>query len=392
MEIFGVGGSVRDKLLGIEPKDFDYVVVGSSREEMLDLGFREVGRDFPVFIDVNGEEYALARQERLSNNTFEFSTDAITLEQDLLRRDLTINAIAMDAQGNLIDPYGGCKDIAMRVLRPVSEAFKEDPLRALRVARLKASLGGDWVIHHDLKEMVWCMKDKYSNIPKERVYKELVKALQVEKPSVFFKALDEMHILNDFFPEIYLMLSVEHDNPYHLEGSVFNHTMLVLDKCTTIPAKIAALFHDVGKYPCKKTLGTFHGHSDEQWVKPEFERMRKTYGFSSVDWKVAEYVALNHHRWQCAIDGTMGVKKFLKLLLGIRDSQFMLHVLDTIYADMEGRFGIKKVQKYNRTNVFNLWHSVRFHHTDCTGLSVDQIKEKVWREKLNLLKELTNGI
>jgi len=391
MEVYRVGGAIRDKLLGKTPSDLDYVVVGSSVEEMLSLGYTQVGRDFPVFLHPeSSDEYALARQERLSGDKFVVGTNDVTLEQDLLRRDLTINAIAMDLEDNLIDPYGGCKDLAEGVLRPVSEAFKEDPLRVLRAARLKCTLGGHWVISNELKEYANDMKLLYTSMPKERVYKELVKVLASDKPSVFFRALDELNVLNDFFPEIYKMKSMEHDNPYHMEGSVFNHTMLVVDQCETQVAKIAALFHDIGKVPCKQTIGTFHGHSDEQWVKPAFETMRTTYGFSSEEFKVAEYVALNHHRWQNVIDGHTGSKKFLKLLLGIRDGKFLSYVLEAVYADMLGRYGIKKPFVYSQLDIRNMWYTITKHKTDCSGLTTEQIKQKVYREKLNLLKELIN--
>ena len=273
MEIYRVGGSVRDELLGKTSNDVDYCVVGSNDVELCSLGFKCVGNGFPVYLHPETfEEYALARTEaRASVNGFEFLTESVSLEKDLLRRDLTINAIAMDVEGNIIDPYNGCRDLAEGILRPVSAAFQEDPLRILRVARFACTIGGHWRIDPVLKE--YASQMDYSKIPKERVYKEASKAMRSEKPSVFFRALDELNVLRTFFPQLWLMKQQEHDNPYHLEGSVFNHTMLVVDMAKTVEGRWAALFHDVGKAPCKALTGSFHGHSDTQWCDAEFQQV-----------------------------------------------------------------------------------------------------------------------
>lgn len=389
MESYKVGGCVRDELLGKTPSDIDYVVAGSNHAEMVALGFKCVGNGFPVYLHPEtGEEYALARTEaRSSVNVFEFLTEAVTLEKDLLRRDLTINAIAMDMEGNIIDPYNGCRDLAEGILRPVSEAFMEDPLRILRVARFACTIGGHWRIDPVLKD--YAKQMDYSKLPKERVYGEASKVMRSEKPSVFFRTLDELGVLQVFFPQIWLMKHQEHDNPYHMEGSVFNHTMLVLDKAKTVEGRWAALFHDVGKVPCKAMTGSFHGHSDIQWCDAELQII-EGYGLSRKELQVVRYVMLEHHRWQALIDGSMSDKKMLKILLGIREESFLVAVLDAVFADMLGRFGIKKPIRYSQIDILDMWRLLKAHKTDCQGLNVEQIKQKVYREQLNLLRRLLN--
>lgn len=190
MEIYKVGGCVRDHLLGIIPKDIDYVVVNSTPEQMLALGYEQVGADFPVFLHPeSGDEYALARKERKTGDGYNgFSVDCIgiSLEEDLFRRDLTINAIAMDNDGNIIDPFNGIKDLQSKTLRHVSDHFKEDPVRILRIARFTArydfSIAPETLLF--MKEMV--NNNEFKNLTKERVWKE------------FDKALDEPHLLNFF--------------------------------------------------------------------------------------------------------------------------------------------------------------------------------------------------
>jgi hypothetical protein len=182
------------------------------------------------------------------------------------------------------------------------------------------------------------------------------------------------------------MLDVFHDSKYHMEGSVYNHTMLALDKCErSISIRTAVLFHDVGKVGCKLIHGTFHGHSGEDFVLPVFNVI-KSYRFPSYDLKLAEYVALNHHRWQAALCGEMSDKKLLKLILGIREEKFLYDALTAFFADMTGRFGVLKVTKYTRAQMLLLWRVVTKYKTDLTDLNVEQIKQKMYRERLNVLK------
>lgn len=209
MKTYIVGGAVRDILMGIAPKDIDYVVVGSTPEEMLAQGFEQVGADFPVFLHPETkEEYALARTERKTGpgyNGFEtrFAPDT-TLEEDLARRDLTINAMAMGLDEAIIDPFGGRYDLERNILRHVSEAFQEDPVRILRIARFRARLGRNWTIAPETiklcKEMI--LRGDLNDLTKERVLKEMTKALEEANPGLFFSTLQQLGAMRTLFPEM----------------------------------------------------------------------------------------------------------------------------------------------------------------------------------------------
>ncbi|MDN7130308.1 hypothetical protein J6I92_10520 [Pseudidiomarina sp. 1APR75-15] len=210
MKVYLVGGAVRDKLLGKPVHERDYVVVGSTPAEMLAQGFRQVGKDFPVFLHpATGEEYALARTERKSGPGYTGFTIAadpeVTLEQDLQRRDLTINAIAEDADGSLIDPYGGVPDLEARRIRHVSPAFVEDPLRVLRAARFAARFADDgFTVAPDTLQLMREISaaDELATLANERVWHETIKALTTPRPEVYFQVLEQVEALLPWFPEL----------------------------------------------------------------------------------------------------------------------------------------------------------------------------------------------
>lgn len=203
-----VGGAVRDELLGKSVEDRDWVVIGATPEEMLQLGFHTVGKDFPVFLHPETkDEYALARTERKAGRGHTgfvvFADPDVTLEEDLVRRDLTINAIAKEEDGSLVDPFGGARDIANRTLRHVSDAFCEDPLRVFRVARLAAQLDGFSVADETLALMrTMCRAGELSTLTAERVWAELRKALNTQHPARFVEVLEECGGMSDWFPEL----------------------------------------------------------------------------------------------------------------------------------------------------------------------------------------------
>jgi tRNA nucleotidyltransferase/poly(A) polymerase len=203
-----VGGAVRDRLMGIDPKDIDYVVVGSTPEEMIAAGFKQVGADFPVFLDEAGVEYALARTERKTGAGYNgFTTDhsdKVTLKEDLRRRDLTINAMAMDEDGNIIDPFKAQGHIKRRVLKHVSEAFAEDPVRVLRLARFRARYGG-WLIYPSTRELCKQMvaRGELDHLTTERVLKELEKALTEPFAYQFIQTLHMVGALKVVFPQMF---------------------------------------------------------------------------------------------------------------------------------------------------------------------------------------------
>lgn len=213
MKTYVCGGAVRDRLLGLVPQDVDYVVVGSTPEEMLAAGFKQVGADFPVFLDAAGNEFALARTERKTGRGYMgFETDAsatVTLEQDLERRDLTINAMAFQPGDDLnvdalFDPFNGFRDLQDKVLRHVSAAFADDPVRVLRLARFHARYGEEWVVAPDTMDFARKMVQdgELSFLTRERVLKELEKALTEQAPHLFFSTMRECGALDVVFPEL----------------------------------------------------------------------------------------------------------------------------------------------------------------------------------------------
>ncbi|MCB5195441.1 multifunctional CCA addition/repair protein [Deefgea salmonis] len=256
MQIYRVGGAVRDRLLGLPVKDIDWVVVGSTPQAMLDLGYQAVGKDFPVFLHPNThQEYALARLERKSGHGYTgFEVQAspdVTLEEDLLRRDLTINAIAEDEHGNLIDPYYGQADLAAKVLRHVSPAFAEDPVRILRLARFAARFGFR-VADETMALMRQMVGDgEVDHLVAERVWQEMAKGLMEAQPSLMFAILRECGALAKIAPEIDALWGVPQRADYHPEVDTGLHVMLVLDYCAAqgwpLATRFAALCHDLGK-------------------------------------------------------------------------------------------------------------------------------------------------
>ncbi|WP_371370024.1 multifunctional CCA addition/repair protein [Pseudomonas sp. QL9] len=259
MQIYKVGGAVRDRLLGQPTSDIDWVVVGASAEDMLEKGYRPVGADFPVFLHPkSGEEYALARTERKSGRgyggfTFYASPD-VTLEEDLIRRDLTINAIAEDDHGRVIDPYGGERDLQARLLRHVSPAFVEDPLRVLRVARFAArfALLGFRVADETL-ELMRELSDsgELEALTPERTWKEISRALMETRPDVFIQVLRDCNALSVLMPEVDALFGVPQPAEHHPEIDTGEHLLAVLRQCAEhkqpLTVRWACLLHDLGK-------------------------------------------------------------------------------------------------------------------------------------------------
>lgn len=259
MQIYKVGGAVRDRLLGRPVSETDWVVVGATAAEMLAQGFRPVGVDFPVFIHPKtGDEYALARTERKSGHGyggFTFHAEpGVTLEEDLLRRDLTINAIAEDAQGNLIDPYGGQQDLQAGILRHVSPAFAEDPLRVLRVARFAARytpLGFDIAAETLALMRQLSSSGELQALTAERCWKEFSRALMEPRPDVFIQVLRDCQALSVLLPEVDALFGVPQPPAHHPEIDTGRHLLLVLRQCAEhrqpLEVRWACLLHDLGK-------------------------------------------------------------------------------------------------------------------------------------------------
>ena len=232
--LYLVGGAVRDELLGIKNHDEDYSVTGISFEEFKKLFPMAYvrGKDFPVF-SIDNKEFAIARKERkigIGHKDFDVETDKkITIEQDLERRDITINAIAKEVlTGKIIDPFGGIEDLKSKKIRAVSSHFEEDPLRVYRVARFASQF--DFKVDENTIKMMTSLKNELTSLSVERVYNEFSKALLTEKPSIFFDVLKQANVLDVHFKEIYDLIGAEQPLKYHPEGDSYNHTMIVLDK------------------------------------------------------------------------------------------------------------------------------------------------------------------
>ncbi len=269
-EIYCVGGAVRDALLGLPVQDHDWVVVGGTPEGMEQLGYKAVGKDFPVFLHPEThEEYALARTERKTAKGYKgfavYAAPDVTLEQDLARRDFTINAMAQNPDGRLIDPYGGEADLRAGILRHVSPAFSEDPVRILRAARFAARFG--FTIAPETLQLMRLMADngEVDALVPERVWQELARSLMEKLPSRFFTTLRDCGALAKIFPEVDALFGVPQPVQYHPEIDCGVHTMMVLDDAArhgfALEVRFAALTHDLGKGNTPKDILPRHiGH------------------------------------------------------------------------------------------------------------------------------------
>lgn len=309
MKTYLVGGAVRDGLLNLPVKDKDWVVVGASPQQMLDLGFEQVGRDFPVFLHPSThEEYALARTERKSGSGYTgfvcYSAPDVTLEQDLARRDLTINAIAQDDEGRYYDPYRGRDDLENRLLRHVSEAFNEDPLRVLRVARFAARYAHlNFHIASETLALMQSMAEsgELSHLTPERVWKETEGALLTRNPQVFFQVLRDCGALAVLFPELDNLYGVPAPAKWHPEIDTGVHTLMTLAMAAQLSPELdirfATLFHDVGKAltpPEKWPSHHGHGPAGVPLVAALCERLRIPNALRDLALLVTEFHDLVH--------------------------------------------------------------------------------------------------
>ena len=277
METYLVGGAVRDALLGLEVKDRDWVVVGSDARTLLSQGYKPVGRDFPVFLHpLTREEFALARTERKTGKGYSgfscYAAPDVTLEQDLMRRDLTINAMAQDADGRIIDPFGGQADLRGKILRHVSPAFAEDPVRILRTARFAARYG--FAVAPETMNLMRGMVEsgEARALVPERVWKELARGLMEDHPERMIEVLRKCGALKVVLPEVDALFGVPQRADYHPEIDSGIHTLLTLRRAAalglTLPERYAALLHDLGKARTPaEILPRHHGH-DLAGVEP----------------------------------------------------------------------------------------------------------------------------
>ena len=350
-----VGGAVRDRLLGRESADRDYVVVGATPEAMVERGFRPVGKDFPVFIDPKtGEEHALARTERKSGrgyHGFTFHTAAdVTLEQDLERRDLTINAIAESQDGTLVDPFGGVKDLERRVLRHVSPAFAEDPLRVLRVARFAARYAPlGFTIATETLALMGDIVDagEVEHLVAERVWQETQRALAEASPATYVRVLRACGALAVLFPEVDALYGVPQRAEFHPEVDTGIHIELVLDMAARLApgdALVAycALVHDLGKAATPadvlpKHIG--HEHGGVPLVRAVNERYKVPYEYGAMGVLACRHHLVAHQALELK---PSTVVRLFERLDAFRKPERVRVFLTACEADKRGRTGLQE--------------------------------------------------
>ncbi len=353
MQVYLVGGAVRDEQLNISHKERDWCVVGATPQQMLDLGYRQVGKDFPVFLHPKTkEEYALARMERKTapgyhGFAFDFSSD-VTIEDDLLRRDLTINAIAKDGDGKLIDPYGGVQDIRNRVLRHVSDAFGEDPVRVLRVAKFAARLSefGFRIAAETMTLMHSMVQNgEIDALVPDRVWKETEEALAARHSRVYFEVLRQCGALNRLLPEVDALFGIPQPEQWHPEIDTGLHTMMVLEQAEKlsddIEVRFAALTHDLGKATtASHHLPSHPGHelSGCKRIRQIAERLPVPRSCRDLALIVAEYHTHCHRAMELR-DKT--ILKLLEKTDAFRRPDRFEQFLVACEADARGRTGLE---------------------------------------------------
>lgn len=348
MQIYLVGGAVRDALLGIQTQDRDWVVVGANVQTMLELGYRAVGKDFPVFLHPEShEEYALARTERKTAKGyagFAFHTDSnVTLEQDLMRRDLTINAMAQDENGRIIDPYGGKKDLENGILRHVSPAFAEDPVRILRTARFAARYGFEVAPETAALMRQMVETGEAAALVAERVWQELAKGLMEPHPCRMIEVLRKSGALKVLLPEVDALFGVPQRADHHPEIDSGIHTMMVLQRCAalnlSLPERYAALLHDLGKALTPEHILPAHHNHDLAGITP-VRAVNERWRVPKACGELAELVC----RWHIQLHSVGRLKpktalKVLKQTDAFRRSERFRQALNVCTADVQGRLG-----------------------------------------------------
>jgi tRNA nucleotidyltransferase (CCA-adding enzyme) len=353
MQIYLVGGAVRDSLINYPSSENDWVVVGATPEQMTDLGYRPVGQDFPVFIHPKtGEEYALARTERKSGHGykgFEFYTSTeVSLEEDLIRRDLTINAMAKDDAGNIIDPFGGQNDLEHKLLRHVSEAFTEDPLRVLRVARFAARYAHlGFTVAPETQDLMKSIvaKGEIEFLVAERIWKETSRALSERSPQVFFEVLKECNALKVLLPEVDALFGVPQRADYHPEIDTGIHTLMALEASTQLTdceaIRFAVLVHDVGKaITPEDVLPSHSGHEKRglPLVKAICDRLTVPNKHRQLAMAVTEFHLLSHRALELK---PATLLKLFQSIGAIRSPDKLLDFLTCCEADIKGRAGFE---------------------------------------------------
>jgi tRNA nucleotidyltransferase (CCA-adding enzyme) len=363
MQVYLVGGAVRDERLGIPVNERDWCVVGATPAELTNQGYKQVGKDFPVFLHPeSGEEYALARTERKTAagyHGFEFHTAPdVTIEDDLGRRDLTINAIAKDTDGNIVDPYDGMSDIDDRILRHVSDAFVEDPVRMLRVARFAARFSAlGFRIAPETMTLMRTMvaEDEADALVPDRVWKETESALAGNDSRVFFEVLRECGALGVLYPEVDVLFGIPQPEKWHPEIDTGLHVMMVLEQAERLSAELevrfAALVHDLGKGTTPRRSWPRHAGHEQRGVKlirGLVKRLPVPNSCRDLGMMAAEYHTHCHRAFELRADTILRVLEATDAFRRPgRFEQFLL----TCEADARGRKGLEQ-RDYAQADLF----------------------------------------
>ena len=396
--VYLVGGAVRDQLLNLPVKDRDWVIVGATPQTLIDLGYQQVGKDFPVFLHPQSkEEYALARTERKSGQGYtgficDFSAE-ITLEQDLIRRDLTINAMAQDLQGNLYDPYHGADDLRQRILRHVSPAFVEDPLRVLRVARFAARyhhLG--FTIAPETLQLMQTLTEQgeLQHLTAERVWAETEKALNEKNPEIYFETLRQVGALAVLFPELDALYGVPNPAKYHPEIDSFVHTMMVLQQATLLSEQVdchksavrfAAICHDLGKARTPKSNWPHHHGHEKLGITPTrnlCKRLKVPSYYQQLAELTCEYHTHIHKIFELRPETV--VKLFNTFDVWRKPLRFMEFLL-VCFADTRGRKGFEHNQYPQQEFALTLYQAAL--KVDVQSIIAAGFEHKAIRDQLN---------
>lgn len=406
MKTFLVGGAVRDKLLGRPVTEKDWVVVGASPATMEAQGFVAVGKDFPVFLHpVTKEEYALARTERKTGQGYGgfsfYCGEEVSLEEDLVRRDLTINAMAEDESGNIIDPYDGQRDLANKILRHVSPAFAEDPVRILRIARFAARYHqlGFTVAEETLNLMTSMVQSgEVDHLVPERVWKETYRALGEPNPEIFIETLRQCSALARLFPEIEALFGVPQTAIHHPEVDTGIHCLMSLQQAVKLSAdpivRFATLIHDLGKGTTPKEEWPRHIAHEERslpLVTALCDRIAVPREFKDLALMVAEY----HTHCHRALE--LKPSTLLKTLQGLdafrRPERFELFLL-CCEADARGRTGFEN-RDYPQADYFrqalSVCQAVSILELQASGLTGKAFGDELQRRRLEQLQSLTHN-
>jgi tRNA nucleotidyltransferase (CCA-adding enzyme) len=405
MRSFRVGGAVRDALLGLPVNDTDWVVVGATPDAMIAAGYLPVGKDFPVFLHPETrEEYALARTERKTGRGYHgFSFQAapdVTLEQDLARRDLTINAIAQAEDGSLIDPYGGQQDLGRKVLRHVTDAFREDPVRILRVARFAARFHHFSLAPETMELMRAMVADgEADHLVPERVWQELARGLMEEKPSRMFEILRECGALARILPEVDRLWGVPQRADYHPEVDTGVHNMMVLDMSARLdaplPVRFACLTHDLGKGTTPQEVLPRHiGH--EQRSAKLLQGVCNRLRVPNECRELADVVAREHGNIHRSGEfGAAAVVRLLERCDAFRKPQRFEQVLLACECDARGRLGLEEQAYPQRARLLAALTAARAVDTATLaaqareqGLSGEAIGERIQHARVQVVHEL----